>query len=324
MNRRLVSAQTLIALVAWLVFKPDGTQADTIYRTDFENFTDGPDKWVGTDGWIGYSSATGSQGIDLHAVPGSGLGKTAFIGLKPPTESTTTVVVARPVNLNPATNSEPIIEFETLLGIKDSTSSTVPIYRDEFWISFYNIANGTRLAAVRFQNTANSSFIYRSDGSSSTSTGVSFIPGELHLLFVRLDLVQNRWSAFLDDIPLFNGAVFTSLPATRTLGSVGVEWKKPSGASTWGNNWMLIADWTVRTMPLSLESFSRNANGSMTLKWTGDPARAYQVQHSADLKTWFSTLTGSTYPSQTQLGTLTFTDATSLPSKRFYRVTRTP
>jgi len=319
MNWRWVSVHALVFVVTWLVIRPQASQADTIYRTEFENFTVGPDKLVGTEGWIGYSSTTGSQGIDQDAVPGGGLGKTAFIGFSPPTGTTNPVTVVRPVNLNPATNSEPIIEFETLLGIKDSTNT----FRDEFWISFYSMS-GARLAAVRFQNTAFSSLIYRSDGSSSTNTNVSFIPGELHLLFVRLDLVQNRWSAFLDGVPLFNGAVFTSLLATRTLGSVGVDWRRPLGITTWGNDWMLIADWTVRTMPHSLETFSRNANGSMTLKWTGDPGRAYQVQHSPDLKTWFSNLTGSTYPAQTQLGTLTFTDATSLPSQRFYRVTRTP
>jgi hypothetical protein len=314
------STQTLVAVIACLAISLRVTQADTVYRTEFENFTVGPQAWVGTEGWIGYQSSTGSQGIDQDAIPGSGLGKTAFIGFSPPTGTTNSVLAAKPVNLNPATNSESIIEFETLLGIKDSTNN----FRDEFWISFYNITPGTRLAAVRFQNGAFSSLIYRSDGTSSTNTGVSFIPGELHQLFVRLDLEKNRWSAFLDDIPLFNGAVFTNLSATRTLGSVGVEWRRPAGVSTWGNNWMLIADWTVRTMPHRIDAFFRNPNGSMTLKWTGDPGRAYQVQHSPDMKTWFSNLSGSTYAAQPLLGTLTFTDSISLPEKRFYRVTRAP
>jgi hypothetical protein len=297
-------------------------EADTIYRTEFEAFTVGENTLVGTEGWAGNSTASGSHGIDLDIVPGAGLGNTAFIGFKPPTGTTNPVLIFRPVNLNPATNSEPVIEFESFLGIEDSSND----FRDDFWISFYSIS-GSRLAAIRFQNDAFTSWIYRSDGMGQFNTGASFIPGELHLLYVRLDLNINKWSAFLDDIPLFNGAPFTSLAATRTLGSVGVDWRRgprPMGVTTWGDNWMLIADWEVRTVPFALNSHVRNPNGSFTLTWTGDPGRSYQVQHSATATGWLGTLPGSTYPTQSVLSTMSFTNVGPLPEKLFYRVVRTP
>ncbi len=296
--------------------------AQVVYRTDFENFPVGPDKLVGTEGWAGVASGSGSHGIDQDAIPGGGLGKTAFIGYAPPSGTTNPVHISRPVNLNPATNSTPIIEFETLLGIKDSTNN----YRDGFWIAFMN-TNPTpnRLAAIHFQNEAASTWIWRSDGAVQANTGINFIPGELHLLYVRIDLTTNKWSAYLDDIPLFNGAEFTATAFTRTLGSVRAEWRRGNrlnGDTTWGNNWMLIADWTVRMVPFSLDSSTRNANGSFTLKWIGDPGRSYQVQHSSDLGGWQNTLSGSTFPVQSGLGNLSFTDAAPPAGKRFYRVLR--
>ncbi|QTN32135.1 hypothetical protein HZ994_07260 [Akkermansiaceae bacterium] len=293
----------------------------TVYQTDFENFQAGPNRLVGTENWVGNSTTSGSHGIDQDAIPGSGLGKTAFIGFAPPAGAINPVLVSRSVNLNPATNSEPIIEFESLLGIKDSTNA----FRDSFWISFFNISHGTRLAHIRFANEANSSWIYYGDGVGITNTQVNFIPGEIHLLLVRIDLVMNRWSAYLDGIPLFNGVPFTALTGTsagRTLGSVGAEWRR-SGLS-WGDNWMLIADWQVRMMPLQLNSAARDGAGGFVIRWTGDPARSYQIQHSDELGEWKNTLPGSTFPTQTNHGILSFTDSGALPAQRFYRVLRTP
>jgi hypothetical protein len=293
-----------------------------VYRTDFENFQVGPGNLVGTEGWSGNSFGGGWQGIDADAVPGGGLGKTAFIGYSPPTGTTSNVaLVYRSVNLDPATNSQPIIEFESLLGIKDSTSDL----RDDFVIAFYNISPGTRLAQIRFQNASTSTWIWRGDGVALQNTFMNFLHGELHLLYVRLDLVTNRWSAFLDGIPLFNGAQFTATGATRTLGSVGVEWRRgprPAGVTTWGDNWMLIADWSVRMAPFELFSTTRDAGGAYTLKWIGDPGRSYQVQHTDNPSAWESTLPGSAFPGQTQQSILSFTDPSPPPGRRFYRVRR--
>jgi hypothetical protein len=319
---RISSFWPISALPTFVLLAALPCLADIVYRTDFENFAVGPNQLVGTEAWVGNSTNSGSHGIDLDAIPGSGLGKTAYIGYAPPSGSANPVVIYRPVNLDPANNSEPVIEFESLLGIKDSTNN----YRDDFTISFYNIS-GTRLAAIRFHNDGFNSLIFRSDGGSQTNTNVSFLPGELHLLYVRLDLVMNRWSAFLDGIPLFNGATFNATSATRNLGSVGVDWRRghrPIGVTTWGDNWMLIADWAVRTVPFAMESSTRNANGSFTLKWAGDPGRSYQVLHSSDLKVWHDTLPDSSLPVQNVLGTLSFTNSAPLPEKRFYRIARSP
>ena len=101
---------------------------ELLYRTDFENFTAGDNKWHATDGWIASDIESGVQGIDQDVIPGGGLGKTAFIGYRQPPSLLT--LVAKPVNYVPGTVGLPLVRVETLIGIQDSV---VKPTRDSFF-----------------------------------------------------------------------------------------------------------------------------------------------------------------------------------------------
>jgi len=302
-------------------------RADLLFFTDFDHHTAGDNQLVGTDGWIGNSTSSGSHGIDANAIPGGGLGNTAFIGDAPPSPlSTNPVFIYRPVNFDPSTADTRIIEFESLLGIEDSTSAIPGIDppRDSFWIYFYNIA-GKRLAGIRFSNEDDSFGIWLSDGVTQTDTGVDFLIEELHPLNVRIDFETNLWTVELDYIPVSETTTFTNTdPATvtRNFGGAGVEWRKGgTGFSSWGNNWMLIAYWEIRTDPFGPVAITLNASGARELSWLGDAGYGYQVQHSTDMVNWTDTPGGS-FPDIAELNPITFTDTASAP-RRCYHVVRT-
>jgi len=216
--------------------------ARDLYKTDFENFPAGTDKWVGTDGWLGDSIGTESHGIDQDIIPNGALGKTAFLGYKKP--SVPFVSVYKPIQYTPSAGDLNIIEIETLVGIQDSLVGNDN--RDSFFVSVWN-KTGNYLAGIRFSNIPESYGLWREDGLRSTDTGVVFVKGELHLLFVRIDLATNTWSAELDGLPLFTNAQFNASGKTIEMGYLAYEWQITSGnTSNYGDNWMLVADAVVR------------------------------------------------------------------------------
>ena len=121
-----------------------------LYETDFESFPVGDNKWANFDGWLSNDTSSGAQAIDQDIIVGGGLGRTAALGFKRPNFTFTSVF--RPINYDPAVGGNPLIEFQTLFGIEDSTNGR----RDNFFISFYNI-NGNLLASLRLANGNNDS-----------------------------------------------------------------------------------------------------------------------------------------------------------------------
>lgn len=292
-----------------------------IYWTEFEEFDVGPDKWVGTNGWVGNSTNCGVHGIDNGMVPA--LDNTAFIGGGQP--SSRLVIVARPVNIDPAADGTPLIEFETLVGIEDSTNGK----RDSFFFTFYSISGG-RLASIRFSNENASFGLWRLDGASQFDTGADFIRGGLHLLFASVDLSRNRWSADLDGIPLFKDETFNATGQTLTFGSAAAEWQLAATDTTgYGDNWMLVADWSIRaipegTTPLVVGPVATPTLTNSAMVWAGDPGFDYRVEYSSNLVHWIHDLPGSTFSNITSTGSIFFADATaSNVTRRFYRVNRT-
>ena len=197
----------LAVMLAGLAATP--SPAELLYSTDFEAFTIGPDHWVGTEGWLGNSTGVGAHGIDHDQVVA--LGKTAYLGFNQPTD--TLVSVYKRLDHDPVARQTARIQIDTLLGIEDSTNG----HRDSFFISIYNI-DGWFLGAVRFANEIPSFGVWRLDGPNQYDTGVEFIHGELHLLFIEIDLQNNLWRADLDGIPLFAGRQFTATGQARNLG----------------------------------------------------------------------------------------------------------
>lgn len=317
-NRGILSALNLnrswLLVLALIVLMVPSARAFTLYSTEFEEFAVGADRWVGTNGWLGSSTGVGVHGIDQDILPG--LGKTAFLGYQRP--KSTFVTVFRPVLVNPLTNGLPIVEFETLMGIQDSTNG----YRDSFFFTFYNNL-GNMLGAIRFDNTVLSYGIWRLDGAGQVDTGVDFVRSELHLLFASIDFAHNVWSADLDGIPLFAKAPFNATTQALDLGYVAAEWQlTASSTNQHGDNWMLVADWAVRALPDSgtpfhLESMGVSTDGFPSMTWTGTYGFDYAVEYSPDLRQWTNGLPNGTFSNVAATTPLTFTDVAPATGRHF-------
>jgi hypothetical protein len=317
----------LLAAILASTLPASTARAAELYATDFENFTAGENNWAGTDGWSdNLDIDSGSQGIDLDAIPGGGLGKTAYLGFRQPQKST--VVLTRDISHDPAATGIPIVEFQVLLGIEDSTNGRY----DSFFLQFFN-QEGFVLGGLGFLNSQPDLPVTRTDGVSRTlplRTGLSFIHGELHLVAGRINLVANTWSASVDGYPLFENQPFNGNGQDRKLGSLAFQWRLSSSLTTsFGNNWLLVADIVVRSAPVGsepflLDAFSRNpVSGAATLAWTGEPGFDYRVEYGDGLGAWQADLPASLFTGGSAPGPMQFTD-TPPPAtrRRFYRVLR--
>ena len=283
----------------------------------------GADTWAGTDGWVASTTGDGVHGIDENMIPD--LGKTAFLGGSQPGSIFTTVY--KPINLDPISNGTPIVEFETLMGIQDSTNDR----RDSFFLTFYNLT-GDFLAAIGFSYEADTFGLWRLDDTNSQhDTELDFIPGELHLLYTRVDFRSNTWSADLDGIPLFTNATFNSSGRALTFGGVAAQWQLTASQTPgYGDNWLLVADWYVRanqpgSTPFQVkEPAPTISENRFSLTWTAEPELEYKVEYSSDLLTWHDDLPGSVFSNVVSERELTFIDTTASDApRRYYRVTRT-
>ncbi len=318
-----MTARRAIALLVLLLTAL--SEAGTLYSTRFEEFTAGNNRWSGTGNWVASNTTAGAQGISQDAVADLPLGKTGYLGYAKPNSTFTSVY--RSYNQNPAVTGSSKIEFDSLLGVQDSTTTK----RDRFYISVYNMS-GEFLAAVVFDNTSGK--VLSDDGVTVRDTGVEFLRGDqilgvaaLQILKISIDLDTNQWEASLDAVPLFKQQ-FTATQKARTLGPMAVEWEIAAGApGQAGDNWLLVADWLVASIPpgpFKAKTFAPGS-GLGTLSWPGDGGFDYQVQYSVDLKNWKSDLPGSNFASNATKGTLTFTDPSPvLPGTRYYRVVRLP
>ncbi|QJE94259.1 hypothetical protein [Luteolibacter luteus] len=302
------------------------SEGGTLYATQFEEFTAGNNRWGGSNGWVSDNTKSGSQGIIQDPVKDLPIGKAGYLGYASPTSKITKVY--RTINHDPVATGFPRIEFDTLLGVQDSTSTK----RDYFYVSFYNI-EGYFLAAIIFDNTTG--MVLSDDGVTVKDTGVPFIRGDqtlgvaaLQILTVAIDFDRNEWQASLDGIPLFSQA-FTSIQKPLSLGPLAFEWDIPSGgAGQAGDNWLLVADLLVASIPpgpFEPQSFALNASRQAEIAWPGHSGFDYQVQYSPDMKSWKNDLPGSLFAANASEKTLSFTDPSEpSPACKFYRVMRTP
>jgi hypothetical protein len=312
----------LFPLLAAVPLMAPTAVAGLLYHTDFEAFTAGDDHWVGTEGWLGNSRGVGVHGIDQDVIEGGGLGKTAFIGFRQP--AATLVSVAKPILYSFQPGGLPLVRVETLVGIQDSFAKT---NRDSFFVSVLN-SGGDFLAGIRFDNRPATYGIWRSDGlNPDHDTGIIFYRGELHVVGFTVDLPNNRWSADLDGVPLFDNAPFTATTLPVNFGHLAYEWQLgASGVAGYGDNWMLIADLTVRSAPVGIEPFRVSsccrAADVTTLTWPAQNGFDYQVEYSDTLATWHSDLPNSAFPGVAADQPLSFQDSAAGLAKRFYRVVR--
>jgi hypothetical protein len=155
----------------------------------------------------------------------------------------------------------------------------------------------------------------------------------LYLLTAAIDFSNNLWTARLslgtNIVPLFVNAPFNGTGQTLDLGYVAVEWQLTAASTNQhGNNWMLVADWTVRALPAAdqpyrIETAGVDSHALPTLTWTGQPGFDYTVEALDDLRSgaWLGGLSNGVFTNVTVTGPLSFTDG--LPAtQRHYRLRR--
>ena len=225
-----------------LAFSSLTSWAREIYRTTFDEFASGPNQLAGQNGWRATGGSDGAQGIDENILPG--LGKSGFIGFGRPASGF--VSVFRSITEELSGFDSQVVEFNTLLGIEDSTNGA----RDNFYIAVYN-ADNHLLGAVNFDNTQANLGIWRFDGASAVATGASFVSGNVHELYMKMDLINNSWSASLDGLPLFSDAPLNATGQRLQLGSFAAEWEIADPGNP-GNNWMLFDEWSINVPDAAL------------------------------------------------------------------------
>ena len=291
-------------------------QSQTIYATEFEEFNVGNEMLKGEDFWqIGTSSGTGSYGIDSNLV--SGLGKSAFLGYNQPATPLVTVAVAH--FFDPIASKQPLIEFESILGVEDSTNGN----RDTFSVIFLS-ANGGLLASIELRNSNTTFGLWYSDGVKIRDSNIDFLRGELHLLTAQINFERNTWSAQLDGVDLFDNITFHSGSETLNLGFTGAQWHLTSPLlSGFGNNFLLIADWYLYSIPtddFQISSVSR-IDGQDILRFPTKPGFVYTLESSSDLVNWNSEAASSHVLQPAPPGEQAFT-VENPSAKKFYRVLR--
>ncbi len=292
------------------------SQAQSLYQTDFSNFTAGEDQLVGTDGWMGSNIGEGVHGIDSEAIVG--LGHSAFLGFNPP--STDLVSVYRPIDQSLlSSGSGSVIEFNVVMGISDSFNGQY----DRFYFSLYDPLNNY-LAALVFDNTNEGFGIWVSDGVDQVYTDEEFLTDVLYDLTIVAKFSENSWSAYLDDIPLFVDRPLTAVTGTPEFGDVAVEWEITDPNNP-GDNWLLFDDWEISLLPAStpslpvIQTFTHDGE-NVAFTWPGNAGDTYQVEYSSDLQQWHDDLPNSLISAGTETTNLSFTDNPGNASMRFYRV----
>ena len=317
----------LTLLVALVV----GTaQAELLYFTDFDEFPEGDNKWHDFEGWQASDRSSGAQAIVADLLDGA-LGNTATLGFNRPNRALTTV--AKSINYDPVGSGNPLIAFNLLFGIEDSTDFT-NYRRDDFFVTFYNNL-GAPLASIRISNTdTDYGFWYRNGSPQAEDyeeidTGLDFVQGELHELTGTIDFESNRWSAEIDGLPLFTDAVFNGTSQSLYLGFVAIEWQVAQGsARDYGDNFLLLSDLRIETVedpppPVVISSVIRDTNGDIQVSWQAVPGFNYTVEYSDNLVTWQDDLPGSSFSSAPTMQSLLFTDSTGLQTGRYYRIRQT-
>lgn len=306
-------------------------QAELLYFTDFDEFPEGDNKWHDFEGWQASDRSSGAQAIVADLLDGA-LGNTATLGFNQPNRALTTV--AKLINYDPIAAGNPLIAFNLLFGIEDSTDFT-NYRRDDFFVTFYNNL-GAPLASIRISNTdTDYGFWYRNGSPQAADyeeidTGLDFVQGELQELTGTIDFESNHWSAEIDGLPLFTDAVFNGTNQSLYLGFIAIEWQIGQGAPRdYGDNFLLLTDLRIETVedpppPVVISSIGRDGNGDIQVSWQSAPGFNYTVEYSDNLVTWQDDLPGSNFSSAPAMQSLLFTDSTGLQAGgRYYRVRQT-
>jgi hypothetical protein len=291
-----------------------------IYSTGFEvsegynpNLT-----LVGQNGWV--SDESGSNGLLTNFF--EGYGQQAFLGFSPPDGTNATMNVWRPIHYVPAGTNAVLVNFSVLMAIMDSTNG---VYDDFRW-SVYNTnsAGGSRLFTLDFDNDTFLVSYALDDGIGFVSTGTTFTNASLYAVVIRMDFERNLWSATINDMTVVNAKPITTTGAALNLGDVDAVWALHTPGNP-GNNYLVFDNYRITaeegtSIPASLETVARLANGQFLVRIFGEPNTSYAVESSTNLVSWTprTTLTASD-------GVMDFLDTNAPASSRtFYRAHTVP
>lgn len=116
-------------------------------------------------------------------------------------------------------------------------------------------------------------------------------------------------------IPLFTNATFNASGQTRNLYTVAAEWQlTATNTVLHGDNWLLVADWSVRAVPIGenpvrIRDVGVDSAGTPQISWFGEQGFTYQVQGAEDIGSWQTNLPGSVFSGLLATQTLVYTDA---------------
>jgi hypothetical protein len=146
---------------------------------------------------------------------------------------------------------------------------------------------------------------------------------------VRINFRTDRWSAYLNGVPLFlDQEFYTGNTQASNCGAVGLRmtfgtWTRVNTTTyscLGGSNYILFDNFSLEAAPLpsvSITSIKSVSNG-LQIRWLSEAGYGYKLWRSADLASW------SEIHSTTATGEFTTYTDTSLPiqPKAYYRVSR--
>ncbi|MFT5190322.1 MAG: hypothetical protein ACI957_003357, partial [Verrucomicrobiales bacterium] len=318
-------AYPLLPFVVLLWLSSSAFAAESIlYSTDFSEFELGNDTIVGNNGWMSTHPGQGVHGA-LDNVYEDG-NRSASIGFEIPTGDADVVTMWRPIDIDPVANDS-LIHFSTDLAIIDSEVD----FFDSFYFSVFNQEEDV-LASIVFDNTIESFGIWQYDGLDFIDLSINFEHDTVYQLAFTIDFANNAWSAYLDDLALFEESVFTVSEEVRNLGDIAAEWEI-TDLDNVGDNWMHFDNWSVSEETFEdgggvtpdpgqgisfTPEIAIGANGQPRLTWPANDGDRFVVEHSDDLVTWNSDLPNAQVTATADNGGV-FRDSSGVAA-RYYRV----
>lgn len=289
MISRIPKTGRYLALAASLLFNSAAHAQETLYATDFSEFTAGPDQLAGQHGWSGSHENQGLHGIDEDIYVGRE--RSAFLGGTSPADRSDFVQVYHTIDPVQKLGSPlSALEFDVLFGVAASFEGGY----DTFSFSFYSDA-GEPLASIHFDTSEFDYGIWIDDSAEIYDTSESFLTDFLHHLQIKIDLKANLWEAELDGIAIFDSRPFTALASndvSLAIGALAAEWRIADPQDP-GDNWLLFDDWTVSGMTDTIKAsvptavdIVRGDDGQLELLWAADAGARYQVHASPDGRVW--------------------------------------
>ena len=303
-------------------------QSTNVYFTGFER-SEGFDSrltLIGQGDWTG-TEANGNGFVTnyfANTTPQLPFGQQqAFIGFKPITNADGILNVWRPLNFDPVAARVSVVTFSVTFAIYDSQATPV---RDCFRWSVYNGGtNAARLFSLDFDNTT-TQVNYVLDDGKFVFTNYLFENGDQnggdYDLVLSMNVADNLWSAWLNDVSIVDSKPITTRGAALDLGDIDAVWvNRDIGVS--GDNYMVFDNYSVTAEPYAfwLDPVQRFSDGSFLLRLTGEPRRDYAIDVSSDFVDWFALKTNNAGAD----GKFDFVDATATNySSSFYRARRVP